>query len=175
MIKTILMGVACFVVALAASTSVMVMRTPVKGAVKDSTAVADSLVHATAAHEAAPAAGQSYAPAGDFAADAPVSAPDLIQLAQAIPHTAEPVAASPKHVEKNDAPADFARVGKILVNMKPAEAAAIMGYLADAQVEGVLRSLGPRQAASMLAALPTERAAQLSKRLLIVPVEVKQP
>ena len=86
--------------------------------------------------------------------------PLLIPLRCCVPN------ATPHVVEP---PADYGRVAKILVNMKPAEAAAILSHLGDAQVEGVLRSVGPRQAATLLAAMPTERAAQLSRRLLVIP------
>jgi flagellar motility protein MotE (MotC chaperone) len=57
-------------------------------------------------------------------------------------------------------------VARILINMKSAEAAKIMAYLGDDQVEGILRSMGVRQAAMILAQLPVERAAKLSRRLM---------
>jgi flagellar motility protein MotE (MotC chaperone) len=94
-------------------------------------------------------------------------------LAASVPHEAEVVTpASTSHAEP---PADYTRVAKILVNMKPAEAGAILEHLGDAQVEGVLRAVGPRQAATLLTALPAERAAQISKRLLVPVTEEKRP
>ena len=173
MIKTILVGVACFLVALGASTSLIVMRTPRPVVAAGTTAVADSVVHATVTKDVP--AGHDFIAPGEFAADAPLTTPDLLRLAEAIPHQAETVPATSRRAERVEAPADYGRVAKILVNMKPTEAAAILAYLSDAQVEGVLRALGPRQAATVLAALPTERAAQLSKRLLILPAEEKKP
>ncbi len=166
MIKIIIVGVACFVLALAGSTGVVVMTAPKHVAAADSTAVADSTLHAggehgaTAAHDAAGAEPNAHEPAAE---------PNPMQLAESVPHTGEPVPHAAAEPAKPDEPADFARVGKILVNMKPAEAAAILSHLSDTQVEGVLRSLGPRQAATMLASMPAERAAQLSKRLLVAP------
>ena len=172
MIKPILIGLACFLLALAASTSLTVLRTPVTTAARDTTVVADTTQHTS---ETQAANGSQFPVAGEFSADAPAFAPDPIQLAEAVPHQADPVPAGTKHTDPNTEPQDFARVGKILMNMKPVDAAAILKYLGDVQVEGVLRSLGPRQAAVILTALPTERAAQLSKRLLVVPAEEKKP
>jgi flagellar motility protein MotE (MotC chaperone) len=50
--------------------------------------------------------------------------------------------------------------------MKATDAARIMGYLPDELVEGIVRSLGPRQAATLLTQLPPARAAALSRKLL---------
>ncbi len=182
MIKLIVVGAACFLVALAASTGVTVLRTPVRAAVADSTlaaanaAAADSVLHAAGDH-AAPPPGFEGTGAENFDefADEPAEGPSAMQLAAAVPHTADVVRAATAGAETHTPAADYPRLGKILVNMKPAEAAAILAYLADAQVEGVLRSLGPRQAAAMLASIPTERAAQLSRRLLVLPAEEKKP
>lgn len=181
----IIVGIACFVLALAGSTAVVVLRSPAKtAAVADSTAVSDS-THATAAHggtaapatpgEAAPAEGAVHEGAtvaleGEGAV--PAAEPDRMALAASVPHEGEVV---PSTSTPKEAPADYGRVAKILVNMKPAEAAAILEQLGDPQIEGVLRAVGPRQAATLLAALPTTRAAQLSKRLLVPTPEEKRP
>jgi hypothetical protein len=181
----IIIGAACFVLALAGSTAVVVLRAPAKVAVADSTAVSDS-THAAAGHgEAAahaatpaegahgdvPQAGATVALEGE--GHAPSTEPDRMALAANVPHEGEVVPAAPTHAV--EPPADYGRVAKILVNMKPAEAAAILEQLGDPQIEGVLRAVGPRQAATLLAALPTERAAQLSKRLLVPTPEEKRP
>lgn len=183
---TIIIGAACFVLALAGSTAVVVLRAPAKVAVADSTAIADS-THAApahgeaAAHAGAPAEGAATEP-GDHAGatvalegegSAPASEPDRMALAANVPHEGEVVPGAASHVV--EPAADYGRVAKILVNMKPAEAAAILEQLADPQIEGVLRSVGPRQAATLLAALPATRAAQLSKRLLVPTPEEKRP
>ena len=179
----IIVGAACFVLALAGSTAVVVLRAPAKVAVADSTAVSDS-THAAAAHgeataqAATPAEGaHGDAPQGETAAAlegdgaTPATEPDRMALAANVPHEGEVVPATTTHAV--EPPADYGRVAKILVNMKPAEAAAILEQLGDPQIEGVLRAVGPRQAATLLAALPTERAAQLSKRLLVPTPEEK--
>jgi flagellar motility protein MotE (MotC chaperone) len=60
----------------------------------------------------------------------------------------------------------YRRIARILITMKPAEAAGIMSHLTDDQVEGIVRAVGVRQAATLLAQLPTARAAALSRRLI---------
>ena len=177
----IIVGVACFVLALAASTAVVVMRAPANGAKPDSVAVANAAhAHADSASAPAAATGAVVPPAGDghaaaFEGDttAPASEPDRMALAASVPHEAEVV--TPTSTSHAEPPADYTRVAKILVNMKPAEAGAILEHLGDAQVEGVLRAVGPRQAATLLTALPAERAAQISKRLLVPVTEEKRP
>jgi flagellar motility protein MotE (MotC chaperone) len=67
----------------------------------------------------------------------------------------------------------YKQVGSILLNMKPVEAAKIVSYLNDDQVEGLLRSMSPRQAAGVLGQLPAERAAALSRRLLVPSKEAR--
>lgn len=57
-------------------------------------------------------------------------------------------------------------LAKILVNMKPAEAAKVMKDLPDEQVQRLIVAMGPRPAATILAQLPPERAAAVSRRLL---------
>lgn len=183
----IIIGVACFVLALAGSTAVVVLRAPAKVAVADSSAVSDS-THAVGAHgeATAHAATPGEGTHGDLPATegatvalegegvAPANEPDRMALAANVPHEGEVVPAAP-NTHAVEPPADYARVAKILVNMKPAEAAAILEQLGDPQIEGVLRAVGPRQAATLLAALPTARAAQLSKRLLVPTPEEKRP
>ncbi|HMY26639.1 MAG TPA: hypothetical protein PLJ59_09960 [Solirubrobacterales bacterium] len=57
-------------------------------------------------------------------------------------------------------------MARVLSAMKPPEAAKVLAYLSDDEVEGILRAVGPRQAADFLTNLPKERAATLSRRLL---------
>jgi hypothetical protein len=63
--------------------------------------------------------------------------------------------------------AAYKQVARVLSAMKPPEAAKVIAYLTDQEVEGILRSVGPRQAADFLTNLPKERAATLSRRLLV--------
>ena len=87
-------------------------------------------------------------------------APEVTPVAPA-PSRAAPAAAPPAIT-----PADYASVAKILTGMKPVAAGEILKRLDDEQVEGILRSLGARQASTMLGLLPPERGAVLSRRLM---------
>jgi flagellar motility protein MotE (MotC chaperone) len=51
--------------------------------------------------------------------------------------------------------------------MKATEAVKVMAFLSDEEVEGILRAVGPRQAGDFLTNLPKDRAATLSRRLLV--------
>jgi hypothetical protein len=71
------------------------------------------------------------------------------------------------------APADSARaaaraksVAKIIANMKPKSAVEVFAKLSDDEVETIVRQLNAKQTASLLAVLPKDRAALLSRRLL---------
>ena len=55
--------------------------------------------------------------------------------------------------------------------MKAADAVKVMGLMTDDEVDGVLRSLGPKQAADLMGEFPKERAAALSRRLLVATVK----
>jgi flagellar motility protein MotE (MotC chaperone) len=58
------------------------------------------------------------------------------------------------------------QVARVLSAMKAAEAAKVLAFLSDTEVEGILRAVGPRQAADFMTNLPKERAANLSRRLM---------
>lgn len=57
-------------------------------------------------------------------------------------------------------------VAKILAAMKPKAAADIVARLDDDEVDRIVRQLNAKQVAALLAVLPQERAARLSRRLL---------
>jgi hypothetical protein len=63
--------------------------------------------------------------------------------------------------------AAYKQVARVLSAMKPPEAAKVLGLMTDVEVEGILRAVGPRQAADFLTNMPKERAAALSRRLLV--------
>lgn len=63
--------------------------------------------------------------------------------------------------------AAYKQVARVLSAMKPVEAAKVLAFLSDEEVEGLLRAVGPRQAADFLTNIPKERAAGLSRRLLV--------
>ncbi|MCC6652351.1 MAG: hypothetical protein IT348_14460 [Candidatus Eisenbacteria bacterium] len=195
--KLVIFGVIAFVVGIGGSTGALVMTAPKLPPGADSLlaqAADSSAAHGAAgahgATAAAPAAGHA-APAGEHAAPAeagpapgghavtePVAADGAAHGADATVagHApaieavrVPPAAAAGALHAASQAPDEetFKQVGSILMNMKPAEAAKIMGYLTDSQVEGLLRSMSPRNAATVLSQLPPERAAALSRRLLV--------
>lgn len=58
------------------------------------------------------------------------------------------------------------RLSKIFSEMKPGEAADVLSYLSDAEIERVLLGIRERDAAAILAQLEPERAAAVSRRVL---------
>ncbi|NOT35597.1 MAG: hypothetical protein HOP12_15740 [Candidatus Eisenbacteria bacterium] len=189
--KLVIFGVAGLVFGLAAGTGVTVMRAPKGGAIADSTHVAaDSTAAAHGAagatadaqatgHGVAGASGEAPASSGVTGANglaehaaAPVplawtpgSAPGADATAQTAGHASSVVIQTLHNTE------GYAQVGRILGKMNPDDAVRILGFLSDDHVEGVLRSLGVRQAAVMMAQLPPERAASMSRRLIARPIE----
>ncbi len=58
------------------------------------------------------------------------------------------------------------QVGRILAQMKPADAAGILGFLGDEEVARIFCHLGVRQAAALMEQIPAERAATLTRSAL---------
>lgn len=122
---------------------------------------------------AEPPPGDLTHPAADASSSAAASDPHsgaATTQSPAAQHATPPPApaASPARTEKKPQTEvkEFKQLAKILVNMKPAEAARVIHGLSDDNVHGLLLAMGPRQAASLLAELPPERAAALGIRLL---------
>jgi hypothetical protein len=171
--KGIIFAVIGFVVALAASTFLGVQKgkKAAAAAALVAAAHADSVKAANASDSTA--GRDSTAPHG--AAPGTEAAPDSATPHEAaaapVPH-ADPVAAAPKIVPISTvnpaAKADaYKQVARVLSAMKAAEAAKVLAFLSDEEVEGILRAVGPRQAADFMTNLPKERAAGLSRRLLV--------
>lgn len=170
MIKMLVIGLSSFVVALAASTAVVVMRAP-----------PPPPRPAAASPASAPRPAAAPAPAAaDSAATPPASAARAAQAPDAAgdvgPQPAQTVSAAPAATPATIVvgPIDrttesYRQMARILGNMKPKDAVRIMAFMSDDQVEGILRSLGVRTAATLLAQFPTERAAVLGKRLMNPP------
>jgi flagellar motility protein MotE (MotC chaperone) len=116
---------------------------------KDSTAKRDA-AHPDSTHSAAK----------------PDSAP---AVAQAQPAVAPSATVRPAATQADPAAkaAAYKQVARVLSAMKPVEAAKVLAFLSDEEVEGLLRAVGPRQAADFLTNIPKERAAGLSRRLLV--------
>ncbi|MFN8588914.1 MAG: hypothetical protein U1E86_28185 [Burkholderiaceae bacterium] len=192
--KLVIFGVAAFLIGIGGTTGTLVLTAPKLPAGADSliaAAHADTTKHEAAAH-AAPGAEHAAAPAESTlaheAAPAGEATPAEPEGAAApAEHTTDaataahqaaiepvrvpPVVARPGAAEPD--PETYKQVGSILMNMKPAEAAKIMGYLNDTQIEGLLRSMSPRNAATVLSQMPPERAAALSRRLLVPAKEAR--
>lgn len=120
----------------------------------DSVAVADSAAPADPSPASIPERGPA---AGGREASSP---------APAAPNTSPASLTAAEATTEAGAAADARLVAKVLGAMKPRDAADILARLTDAEVERILRQLGTRQMAPMLAALPDDRAAALSRRLL---------
>ena len=178
--KLVIFGVAAIVLGIAGSSGVLVMTSPKLPVGADSllAARADSLhrlkpvVHAGTAATATAV----HVPVATVHADSAVTPPGHTVEAAAVSthptveHVVPPVpvvAAGPEVPTAAEQADAYKQVGSILNNMKPVEAARILAYLSDSQVEGLLRSMGPRPSAAMLGQLPPERGAALSKRLLV--------
>lgn len=187
--KPVIFGVLAFVLGLGGSTGVGVLTTPVRLTVADSLAIgrADTTraAHPTAAAPVVHAAAKiaSPAPAGRESPEAAsAGTPSTTAVASTLGSQAPAVTHVPQAPEggvHEGRPANapdaesYKQVGSILLNMKPAEAARIVTYLNDDQLEGLVRSMTPRQAAGVFGQLPPERAAALSRRLLVPAKEVR--
>lgn len=178
----IILAVVAFLVSAAASTFVIMKRAPAP-VVADSAAVAADSLHpdATArdSTRADPgrhlarddsARGAGHATPDTGAAPAPVAAPDstpvkpvTATLAAALPPKPVPPV-GPSAAERAGA---YKQVARVLSAMKAPEAAQVLQLMSDDEVEGILRSVGPRQAADFLTNIPKTRAAELSRRLLV--------
>ncbi len=186
MMRLVLVGVVAFLVSLGGTTGALVMK-----ARKVHAAAADSVAH----HDPAAAPADSVAvhvaaEPRDTAGAAPLADPaqaairrdsagrhgnggvavdssrpsDPTQSVLAARSSAPAGAVSPE-ASRLEA-ASYKQLARIFANMKTTDAARVLAYMSDEEVEGVLRQLGVRPAAGLLAALPKERAAALSRRLL---------
>lgn len=119
---------------------------------------------AAPAHDAAASDGHASKPADAVKAELPSA--KLAGKGEVRPASAPSPA--------NDAAArtqGFKQLGRIFASMKAEDAAKVMALMTDDEVEGVLRSLGPKEAANMIGQLPKERAAALSRRLLVATIK----
>lgn len=89
--------------------------------------------------------------------------PAAVRIAEVRPASARGAVAS----DAAERTAAFKQLARIFGNMKPADAVKVLAFMTDDEVEGVVRQFAPRQAAELLAAFPKERAAVLSRRLLV--------
>ena len=183
----ILFGVIGFVVSLAATTGYLVKKHPTPPAAGAPAGTDSTRVDSTATPRDSTSAKNDSNPSrrdslptkavGDAATDAvpPRPAAALDSSRGSGDPTARPTAATgasdnPPGPASNPAlrAQAFKQVARVLSAMKPPEAAKVLAFLSDSEVEGILRAVGPRQAADFMTNLPKERAATLSRRLLVV-------
>ena len=167
MMRLVIMGVATFLLSLGGTTGAVVMRGRTGAKVSaDSTTQKDSTT-APAAKPTGPA---------DTASPSKPEHPDS-GLVKAVPSAGPAdsvtaaltgttsVAARPLP-DVGRANPSYRQLARIFSNMKTTDASKILAFMSDVEVQGVIEQLGVRQAASLLAALPKERSAVLSRRLL---------
>ena len=175
--KAIVFGAVGFVVSLGGTTGVLVKtHHPPEVAVADSAKAKPDPLKADSSHKA-PAKDSTHTDSARTEAphhsDSASAHPDSVQ-----PHVTPVAQPSPApttvHAAKVSVPVDpeakaaaYKQVARVLSAMKPAEAVKVMALLSDDEVEGILRAVGPRQAADFLSNFPKERAASLSRRLLV--------
>jgi hypothetical protein len=164
--KTIVVGGGAFLLTLGLSTYLGMQKAPadlsnpVPEVSADSAHAPSDSAHAPSdsAHAPADSVGEPHAPASEHPApEASFASPD--PLAGALPVTEDPTTTAPQDPPEK-------QVGRILAQMKPADAAGILTFLGDDEVARILCHLGVRQAAALLEQIPAERAATLTRSAL---------
>lgn len=181
--KPILAFLAAFLVATGATTGVKVMTTkPAAGAKADSakegvdSTVTDSSAKGEGEHGDKPAAKDSSHATPEASKAVPAAAisktPGFSASSTLVDNGPKPtVKAAPakQPPPATPQPADSAvqaseqRLAKVFTAMEPKQAAKVLQHMQDADVQIILGYVGPRQAASIMAELPPERVATLSK------------
>lgn len=159
--KAIIGAVLAFFVSLGGTTVYLVKRYEPPVIPVDTLAVKADSSHAESPHADTANTGPQAAVAHDSAVPAIAGAP--VRLTAAVGPTAPSAGPTADPIAKAGA---YKQVARVLAAMKPPEAAKVIAFLSDDEVEGLLRSVGPRQAADFLTNIPKERAALLSRRLL---------
>jgi hypothetical protein len=172
--KPAIVFVAAFAVSAAGSTGAKVMLTKPSHAAADSTKIG---VDSTGADSSA----KSHQAASDTTHKEAKPATASTKMVAPVESTAAPTVTPPKTAGKaaatqkpaapsTPAPADSVveaserRLAKVFTAMEPKQAAKVLQHMEDADVQVILGYVGPKQAASIMAELPPERVAALSKR-----------
>ncbi len=172
--KNALIPVGVFTLSLLAVTTWSVIKTPLPPMPVDEIALADSLL-ADSLWRDSLSTQHDTSPGGDAAmtlADG-VEAPRALAARQGLPEHAATGADGDAVRDPTSAAtgAAYQSLARIFAKMKPADAAEVLLLMSNEEVEGVVRNLGVRQAASVMSSLPEQRAAELARRLLIPPPE----
>ena len=168
------LGAIAFVVGAAgasATVAVLGQKPETAASTHDSTATAaDSTIRTDSAHARSDSAEHQPQAAEHQISETTVVAHTIAAPMAPSPPSAPAAPSAPPAIHDSVLPArDFARLAKLLSAMPAPQAAELLGFLDDGDVEGVLRALGLRQAAGILGALPKPRAAIMSRRLLMLP------
>jgi hypothetical protein len=179
--KPIIAFVASFVVAAAGSTGAKVMLTKPAHPAADSTKIgvdsAGTDSTGKKSHDASPdtthkQAGAPNATSKMVAAVESTAAPTVVPpktAAKSGAHGEKPTAAAAPAtpaVPDSVVEASERRLAKVFTAMEAKQAAKVLQHMEDADVQVILGYVGPRQAASIMAELPPERVATLSKRAM---------
>lgn len=159
--KAIIGAVLAFFVSLGGTTGYLVKSHKPPAIPADSLAVKADSSHADSARADTASSGSQAAVAHDSAV--PAIAGASVRPPAAVGPTMPAAGPMTDPIAKAGA---YKQVARVLSAMKPPEAAKVIAFLSDDEVEGLLRSVGPRQAADFLTNIPKERAALLSRRLL---------
>lgn len=168
--KAIVVFVVTFVIALAGASGAKFFMTKPPVA-----KVADSAV--TAGDSAKPAAADSTRTDTAVTAAAPVAPPGdtlPVPIAKAAAKdsasakSAAPAGAAPTPTPQSDSAAKEPerRLAKVFTSMDAKQAAKVLEHMSDGDVQVILGYVGTRQAAAILAELPPERVAAISKQTI---------
>lgn len=167
--RAIIFSVVAFLVSLGGTTGFLVKRHTLPAVpAESSTATTDSTRTRAVGADSAPTAATATATGATQGHDSAATPPAMdstrtIAVAARASAAVRPAAPAIDPLAKAGA---YKQVARVLSAMKPPEAAKVIAFLSDDEVEGLLRAVGPRQAADFLSNIPKERAALLSRRLL---------
>ena len=192
--KVALIGIAAFLVSLAASTTFVVLTRPAPEAVAhattDSTTSHDSTetqAHpepdtTIVTHMAANTAAEAHNPDTSVVAEAEQAAEPSHEEEVVEPSPVQPIIAAsaasiaPPQPEADSVNADSIaaaareesarQLARVFASMRAQDAAAVLKHMSDEEVIDVVRFLNSRTAAAVLSALDDARAAELSRKIL---------
>ena len=169
--KAIVVFVVTFVIALAgASGAKFFMTKPPVAKVADSAAIAgdsaksaDSTGVDSTRTDTAVAGSTAVAPPGDTL---PVPVAKATARDSAGAKAAQPAQPAPTPQSDSAAKEPERRLAKVFTSMDAKQAAKVLDHMSDGDVQVILGYVGTRQAAAILAELPPERVAAISKQTI---------
>jgi len=166
--KPVIIFVATFTIAMGAATGAKVVLSkpaPHAAAGADSASVRDDTTHTdtaivSPAKSDTPPADSAHLATRPDSANAAAVASTKTTASAASPTTAAPAAAV---ASDSTVQAQERRLAKVFTAMDAKQAAKVLEHMDDHDVQVILGYVGPRQAASIMNALPAQRVAALSK------------